>query len=651
MHKKLRILLVEDVASDAELILQEIRKSGFSFEHRLTDNSIDFRSLIREFRPDLILSDYSLPGFNGMEALRIRQEMVPFVPFILVTGSLNRDTAVELMKTGADDFVIKEHMSRLPSAINSVIEKKRILEAKNKAEEELKVLSRAVEQNPTSIMITDTKANIRYVNPKFTELTGYRAEEVLGKNPSILKSGHTSKLEYELMWKTITSGNEWKGEFENRKKNGELYTESALISPIFDNDGKTSYFVAVKEDVTEKNKMLSDLIAAKESAEAAEKDLILAKEKAEESDRLKTAFLHNISHEIRTPMNAIVGFSEFLNDPDLTPEKRKFFTGVIVQSSHQLLSIITNIINISTIESGQEKTNLKKVNINQICRHTYDHFLPSSKELNIGFAFETGLPDEEAFTTSDETKLFQVLSNLLENAFKFTTSGRVLFGYKAVKNDIEFFVQDTGIGIAADMHEEIFKRFRQVEFTAARQFGGSGLGLSISRAYVEMLGGKISVDSVPGKGSTFYFTIPRVPANLQPDHEIKYITGTKGLPNVLIAEDEESNFLLMKEMLEGIPVELHRATDGRKAVEICRQKEMHLVFMDIKMPFMDGCEATRQIKNIRPGLPVIALTAFILAEERKQALQSGFDGYITKPVKKSEIYRLLHQYLNLNIRV
>ncbi len=243
--------MVEDLPADAELIKRQIRKSGIQFTDLVVDRRENYVTALQDFNPDIILSDYSLPLFSGMEALIIKENLAPSVPFILVTGSINEETAVEVMKAGADDYIIKDHITRLGTAIGQAIEKKAILKSKKAAEDQLRILSRAIEQNPASIVITNTKGDIEYVNPKFSELTGYSFDEVFGQNPRVLKSGTKSSEEYRQLWETITNGGEWHGEFENIKKNREIYYESAVISPIADENGKITHYLAVKEDITE----------------------------------------------------------------------------------------------------------------------------------------------------------------------------------------------------------------------------------------------------------------------------------------------------------------------------------------------------------------------------------------------------------------
>jgi PAS domain S-box-containing protein len=374
----------------------------------------------------------------------------------------------------------------LYSIINDTTEKK-------KAEQQIKLLSRSIEQSPVIVIITDPMANIEYVNPKFERISGYCFEEVKGQNMRIFKSGRHDQAFYKELWNTILSGKDWQGEIQNKKKNGELFWEHSLISPITDVNGNISHFVAAKEDITEKKKMLEDLI--------------IAKEKAEESDRLKTAFLANMSHEIRTPLNGILGFIELLGRPDLTGEQHDRFKGIINKSSDRLLSTINDIIEISKIESGQMQLNKSMVNINEIMQYLLSFFKPEADIKTINFTCSHFLSKKQALFYTDKNKLESVLINLLKNAIKFTIKGSIEFGC-FLKNDIpEFFVKDTGAGIPESKQQVIFNRFVQGNTSVTKPHEGSGLGLSISKAYIEKLGGKIWIKSKPGIGTTFYFNI------------------------------------------------------------------------------------------------------------------------------------------------
>jgi PAS domain S-box-containing protein len=385
-----------------------------------------------------------------------------------------------------------------------------------------------------------------------------------------------------------------------------------------------------------------------------EEALISAKEQAEENDRLKTAFLNNISHEIRTPMNAIIGFAGFLNEPNLQPEKRNYFTEIICNASNQLLSIITDIINIATIEAGQETIKKTKLNVNTILRNLYNQFEIKADSQKILMHCVTPLPDNETFIETDETKLVQVLTNLIGNAIKFTKQGQVKFGYKVKPGFLEFFVEDTGIGIPANMHKEIFDRFRQADSTIARQFGGTGLGLSISKAYIELLGGTIWLDSSPGLGSTFYCTIPfEITRNghstpLENTGQAKIELGRSR--TLLIAEDEEFNYLLLDQILSGYNLNLIRVENGAEAVHTCKTNpDIDMVIMDVKMPVMDGYEATRLIKQFRPELPVIMQTAYSRESDREKAFQNGCDGYLSKPLAIGQFLELLKKHFDAEL--
>lgn len=504
------------------------------------------------------------------------------------------------------------------------------------AGDELKKLSVAVEQSPAVVVITDPDGNIEYVNPTFTQHTGYEFEEVKGQNPRILKSDEMPKEVYEDLWQKILSGEVWYGEFHNRKKNGELYWEEAVISAIRNEDGAITNFVAVKEDITEKKKLWNDLI--------------LAKEKAEESNRLKSAFLANISHEIRTPMNGILGFSELLKDPTVSGEEQTEYIELIHQSGLRLLDLINDLIDISRIEAGETIVQITATSVNTLLADLFVFFKPQATSRGLQLHLTPGLQDDESIIETDRSKLSQVLTNLVQNALKFTIQGSVTFGYTRKDEMLEFSVIDTGIGIHDDMKEKIFERFRQADNSLTRSYEGSGLGLSISRGYVEMLGGTIRVESVSGRGSGFFFTLPYnapgfLKMDVSPSDDQEPAVLSPGL-TIVVAEDDEVSSFLLQQNLKGENITIFSAVTGLEAVELVRcHPEISLVLMDIQMPVMDGFEATRQIKQLRPGLPVIAQTAFTTEEGREMATKAGCDALITKPIKRRELLDLMKELL------
>ncbi len=490
---------------------------------------------------------------------------------------------------------------------------------KNQLIESEKKFRTITESSADAIFIADKEGKYIYVNNKAVDLLGYTKEELLRFTIADISPKNRIEEYLQIFQQLFITGSSY-SQIELVKKDG-IYTDTDLNAVLLPN----GWIYGSCRDISERKQL--------------ENELITARDRAEESDHLKTAFLNNISHEIRTPMNAIVGFSKFINEPDLTPEKRKHYTDIIMQSSDQLLAIIDDIISIAAIESGQEKIQENKVNINIICKLIKEQFSQKAIEKNVRLSLENVLADDEAMIITDETKLTQILTNLIGNALKFTQQGAVNFGYEVKNNQLEFYVEDSGMGIPEDMQETIFNRFRQVETTATRNFGGSGLGLSISKAYVEMLGGKMWLTSALEKGSVFYFTIPYKSTKPGKSHgntpvkelDYEFITNK----TILIAEDEISNFLLLEEMFLDTGTNIIKAVNGLEAVELCKSNpDIDLVLMDLKMPKMDGYEATRQIKAFSPDLSIIAQTAYFSLADRNKALASGCSDFLTKPLNK-----------------
>ncbi len=368
---------------------------------------------------------------------------------------------------------------------------------RKKAEDLLLLLGRSTEQSPVSIVITDPLGTIEYVNPKFTETTGYSAEEAIGKKPGILKSGEHPKEFYDKLWKRIRSGKEWRGEFHNRKKNGELYWESAVISSIVNKTGNITHYIEAKEDITEKKKIIADLK--------------MSKEKAEESDRLKSAFLANMSHEIRTPLNSILGFSNMLTeDSELSQDVKEEYSSIINRNADNLLQIIDDILDISKLDTGQVKIIKKPIDLLQTLNELYTQFQRKISETGKeNIVLKLKIPDCPISINTDKVRFNQIVSNLLSNSSKFTHNGEIEFGVMEItEQQITLFVSDTGIGIEKAVQSAIFERFRQASDSTTKRYGGTGLGLAIVKNLVELMGGEIYLESEIGKGTTFKFWLP-----------------------------------------------------------------------------------------------------------------------------------------------
>jgi len=821
----------------------------------------------------------------------------------------------------------------------------RDISLRKKISRDNKLLSAAVSQSANVIVITDSKGNIEYTNPKFSEVTGYSAEEALGQNPRILNSGKLPKSFYTNLWATILAGEIWQGQFHNISKSGEIIWEQSTITPIINEQGIITNFLAIKEDISEKiqseinleeayskikesedylkrilqtanegfwiidttgvtievnaklcqileyeekefvnksifnfvdsenveifkeqlknreqglstsyeielttkkgkkvrclfntspiynnlnerlgsfalvtditklkiasnklktknkelnelsielydnNKLLIDsrdrylnifehtpvsifeedfsevialltkkkkevpnleiylnenlnfvklciskikilnvnesclnlfgvkdikglikhfqktnneksfealkkeflaianndktfiteteflttkgekiigyvklaLIGNKGKAIATiiditnikktENELIIAKEKAEESNRLKTAFLNNMSHEIRTPMNGILGFSELLNNENLSPVKRNYFVSIIQNSGKQLLQVIDDILEISRLGTKQVKVLESKVCLNDLLLELFSIFDLKAKENGVPLYVKNQLSDCESTIYTDKGKLQKIISNLLENALKFTNKGNITFGYQLVDNQLEIFVRDTGIGIKPEKIDIIFERFSQEEKDLSRNASGLGLGLSIAKENTELLGGEISVESTKWEGSTFWVKIPykRVKNPNKDDCSPSKEVDVRSKYKVLIVEDEEVNYLFIEIILTDkimLNCDIIHARNGKEALDICKNEtDIDFVLMDINMPVMDGYESTRKIREFNPNLPIIAQTAYSTPEDKEKALAAGCNNFISKPINKDELKSIIDSHL------
>jgi signal transduction histidine kinase/CheY-like chemotaxis protein len=376
-----------------------------------------------------------------------------------------------------------------------------------------------------------------------------------------------------------------------------------------------------------------------------------ARDKAEESDKLKTAFLHNISHEIRTPLNAIIGFSCLLDQPDLTVTEKRKFIEIIQQSNNQLLSIINDIFNVSHLEAGQVRLNENATDIESLLNNLYLQFFPEAEKKGLGMKLELkNFSKEGCIITIDEGKLMQVLSNLIGNAIKFTHKGGIILGCTREEHKINFYIEDTGIGIPPWEHSKIFDRFYQVDRTVSRAYPGTGLGLSISDAYVNLMGGEIKLESEAGKGSVFSFSIPIkskiTPVQKESVSKPELKTGTDSQATILIAEDDNFSYQLLELILRKLNFNILHAVNGKQAVEICSSGErIDIVLMDLKMPVMDGYTAAAEILKFMPEVPIIAQTAYTDNEDINRVFRSGFSDFIEKPVTKNQLISVLEKFL------
>jgi PAS domain S-box-containing protein len=509
------------------------------------------------------------------------------------------------------------------------------------------MLWQAVENSPTIVIITDTEANIQYVNPKFIEVTGYSAEEVVGKTPRMLKSGQHPVEFYRYLWNTITEGKTWFGEFCNRKKNGELYWEAASISPVRGKDGRVHSFLAIKEDVTGIKRVAEELKQAKDAAEAA--------------NQAKSAFLASMSHEIRTPLNAILGYGQLvLRDSALSVQSRNNLQ-VINRSGEHLLALVNDVLEVSKIEAGRVELEPTAFDLHALLDDLKAMF--RLRTMDKGLEFEVieaeGL---SRYVIADAGKLRQVLINLLGNAVKFTNQGRITVRGSVSRTEtgqtlLALEVEDTGVGIAPEEMNLLFRYFEQTQSGRQTQ-SGTGLGLVISRDYARRMGGDLSVASEQGKGSVFRLEIPiAVAANLPAaararERRVAGLAPGQSPVRALVADDNDTNRALLSALLESVGFEVREAKDGREAVAIWQAWQPALVLMDMRMPLMDGYEAARRIRMAPGGesTVIIALTASTFDERTPAILKAGVDDLVCKPFKEDHLFEVIRMRLGVSYR-
>ncbi len=651
MESSVRILLLEDNPNDAELIHHQISKNAIKFQFKHVSDFDGFDKAIDDYIPDLILSDYNLGGFTGLDALELAKRKCPLIPFIIVTGTINEETAAETIKRGAWDYVVKERLTRLGSAMNNALQLKEEKEKRVIDREKLKIseerFRKMIDNMPSGVAIykaIDNANDFEFIglNKKFEEITNSSKNEIIGhtlleKFPN-MKNGPFIKSLKKISKDGI---NIYLPPFFYKDDQRQGWRENYIYKLA------SGEIIAIFNDVT-------DIKEVEEQLKKQNIELLEAKEKAEESDRLKSSFLANMSHEIRTPMNGILGFAELLKDPGLTGKEQQEYIRIIEKGGARMLNIINDIVNISKIESGQMEVNIEESNINEHIKYIYSFFKTEIEAKGIQFSIKNALPSKEIMLKTDREKVYAIMTNLVKNAIKYTEKGSIEIGCKKQRECIEFYVKDTGIGIPNNRQEAVFERFVQADIADKMALQGAGLGLSISKAYVGMLGGKIWVESQEGKGSIFYFTLPypsetvKESSNIrQPAEEILRPADAAPIKKlkILIVEDDESSEQLISIAVRDFGKEIIYARTGTEAVEACRNTpDIDFILMDIRMPEMDGNTATRLIRKFNKNVIIIAQTAYALSGDKEKAIAAGCNDYLSKPIKVMEFKRLIVKY-------
>jgi PAS domain S-box-containing protein len=686
MKQPMRILILEDNEDDAILEISAIEDGGYNVFYERVENPKAFIEALKTKGWDCVISDFALPVFTGIDALNLFKEIGEDIPFILVSGAIGEETAVAAMKAGAHDYVMKSNLKRLLPALERALKDAEIRRQKKVAVESMRferlLLRTLIDNLPDQIYVKDLDCRRIIANETDVSSAGYSSEsQIVGKTDLEIFDNEYGKRSHASDLTVIQSGCpqiNFEEEMTNEAGIKRWYMTTKI--PLRNADGNITGLVGIAHDITDRKRMELALIESEqnlikqnheyealneeylslneeitESLERIKKmndDLLASKTRAEESDKLKSAFLANMSHEIRTPLNAILGFSSFLKNPELSQERTEEYVEIIDASGKQLLSIINDILEISQIEAGQVSIHMEPENISKLLNELFIQFKKEATAKNLELILNINNSAQDIITGTDITRVRQVLTNLLNNALKFTHEGKIEFAARISKEQVIFYVKDTGIGIEAEFQSAIFEPFRQVESTMSRTYGGNGLGLSISRALVEKLGGKMWMNSITGKGSTFNFSIPYTGALEDID---KHKPAKRILDSgydwknhvILIAEDEIYNYQLLKEILSPTKVKVLHAKDGNEAVDIVKNNpDISLVIMDLKMPGMDGYKATSLIKELRPHLPVIAQTATVLNENKDAAESAGFDKYLSKPLEITTFMQAIDHFLD-----
>jgi len=507
-----------------------------------------------------------------------------------------------------------------------------------------------LENSPVCTKILDADFNLQYMSSAGVKaLKINRIEEYYGKPYPFEFFPESARKEVtDLLQKVKNECEVITGETPVYDVDGQRLSFQSTFTRINHENGEFNYIMAVSTEITQRKRAEAKLKETIDELHLTNEELKKSKEKAEESERLKTSFLANVSHEIRTPLNAILGFTDLLNtSQDLNQDESRQCLDLIGTSGERLLRIINDIVDISRIDTEQLPLHEEDCNLNELI-DSVKHGLSIHSESNqVSIIVKKGLPDEESLIRIDPTRLSQILSNLVENALKFTREGNVEFGYRIKDQRILFTVKDSGCGIHPDDHQKIFKRFWQTADNTLKK--GSGLGLAIVKELVEIMGGTIWVESAKNEGATFHVEIPHRPAGAAKAGATE-TDSAQSAPEtrhtILIAEDETPNFTYLNMLLKNHHCRILHAKNGEEAVAFVKNESVDLVLMDVRMPLMNGFEATREIRRIRPNLSIIGQSAQVLPENIAEGLECGMTEYLEKPIKAAQLLSVVEKYLS-----
>ncbi len=654
INNLLKILCLEDDVRDAEIIKELMQDAGYEISLDHVSTQKDFVQLLGSKRYDIILSDFSLPGFNAFGALRLSKDLSPETPFICVSGSIGEETAIQLLREGAVDYILKDRLVRLPFAIKRALEEIQEKEIRIKAEFELRESERRfqtlAEVSPVGIFQTDAMGFTTYVNPRWCQISELSYEEAMGNG--WIKAVHEDDREKLIKgWVAATNSHQVSyAEYRFVHKDGKIAWVMGQAIPEKNTKNEIIGYVGTITDITDLKRT--------------EEELIKARDKAEEMNRLKSNFLANMSHELRTPLVGIIGLSQVLNE-DLPEGDSKRYSKLILDSGIRLKETLNLILDLSKIESETLQLNPEEIEMTEYVSSLVKVFEKTAEAKKIKLKINS---DEELlYSNLDKILLNSIINNLLNNAIKYTFKGYVNIDIKKLTEDekqlVEVSIRDTGIGIAEKNLSIIFEPFRQISEGWNRNFEGTGLGLTIVKEYVNKLDGIITVDSQLGVGSTFKVRFPLTRTKLTDTERISIVQNaakdlTESIKNVLVKNKNNKPLILYVEddnvsqkVVETILEKEYRvesSNDCDQVIEMVKTKHYDIILMDINLKDrLSGLDLAKEIKKLKEYLdtPIIAITAYAMVEDKEKMLSGGCTHYLSKPFSRNELLTLLNEIM------
>ncbi len=635
MSIPLKILIVEDLKEDYELALRELKKGGLRVDPMRVETESQMRAAMKDFKPDLVISDFTLPGFDGKKALKAGLETDPFIPFIIYTGSIDEETAVECLKSGATDYIIKDSRVRLPYAVKEALEKKKAIRQKEETLSKLKESEFQLKRSQKIANIGNWKLDLQTGVIKASE----EAQKIYGVSQENIPVELIRKMALEkyrkmldvAIYHNINSGKPYDVEYEIMRASDK---QVRFVHSMAEYYPEQKCFIGIIKDITETK-----------NNEKLKQEILVANE----STRFKQKFLAQISHEIRTPLTAIDGITELLEKTPLN-DSQKDYLETLKFASGNLRNIINEVLDYSKIEAGKIKIQPESFPVNELVIRAEKLFLSICKK-PLSFKVK-GIHSLPKYIHADKHRVFQIITNLISNAVKYSNTGTITLEFKdlrqkkAQRNTFKVMVRDEGPGIQPQLKKNLFKPFSQIHQQENIEIEGTGLGLSICKELAALLEGEVGVESEPGHGSTFWFTFLAGQAKESAKETPKQNTSSSSGKrlNILLAEDKAINQKVITLILSSLGHTIVVVENGQQVLEKFTPHDYDLILMDIQMPVMDGIEATQKLRTKFTSLPpIVGLSANAMEGDREKYIKLGMDEYITKPVKSGDFNKLIQR--------